>query len=187
VTKSAVDIKKVINNLAGAQLEYDRLVFDEEQKHELGLPASPKQIAKIEGILGSALPPSYRSFLELHNGWGDFDGGAKLLSIEDQGRSWVKQRVRELGELLFEDDDKNPFLHGCMPILLGEDENNYLVLDPSTVRKNGEMDFIMYDYNQEEERFPDFTSFLQYSLRLTRELIKEEKSGRSDGDDEEED
>ena len=185
--KNRIDLMKLIKELAEAQLEYDRLISDEEEEHELGLPASSKQIAKLDSILGKPLPPSYRSFLELHNGWGDFDGGAKLLSVEDQRHKWVKERLKELGELLFEDDSKNPFLNGCIPILLGEDENNYLVLDPSTVRKNGEMDFVMYDYNQEEARFNDFTSFLQHSLKVMQALIKEEKFGTVGKDEEEQD
>lgn len=178
-----IELAKLIRELTEAQVEYDRLVSDEDEKHELGLPASPKQIAMLESILKMPLPQSYRSFLELHNGWSDFDGGAKLLSVEDQEHIWVKERLKRLGELLFEDDNKNPFLNGCIPILLGKDESNYLVLDPSTVRKNGEMDFIMYDYNQEEERFKDFISFLQDSLKVKNELIEEEKHGINDEDE----
>jgi hypothetical protein len=181
--KNHVELKKLIHQLAEAQREYDRLVSDEEEEHELGSSASPKQIARLESILGKPLPPSYRAFLELHNGWGDFNGGAKLLAIEDQGSAWVKKRVKDLGDLLFEDDRRNPFMNGAIPILLGKDENNYLVLDPSKVRKDGEMDFVMYDYGEEERRFKDFTSFLRHYLKLTQALIKDEKEGTSDDDD----
>jgi SMI1 / KNR4 family (SUKH-1) len=114
-----VDLQKLIHELAEAQREYDRLVSDEEDEHALGPPASPKQVAKLEDIVGKPLPPSYRAFLELHNGWDDFAGGAKLLSVEDHGRAWVKKRVKDLGDLFFENDSKNPFLNGAIPILLG--------------------------------------------------------------------
>jgi SMI1 / KNR4 family (SUKH-1) len=117
--KDQVDLQKLIHELAEAQREYDRLVSDEEDEHALGPPASPKQVAKLEDIVGKPLPPSYRAFLELHNGWDDFAGGAKLLSVEDHGRAWVKKRVKDLGDLFFENDSKNPFLNGAIPILLG--------------------------------------------------------------------
>jgi hypothetical protein len=178
-----VEIINLIKKLAEAQIEYDRLVFDEEEEHKLGSPASQKQIDKLENILKKPLPPSYCAFLELHNGWSDFDGGAKLLSTEDQEDVWVKERIKNIGELFFEGDSKNPFLNGCIPILLGKEEHNYLVLDPNTVRKDGEMDFIMYDYGQVEECFKNFISFLQDSLKIKQELIEEEKLGINNEDD----
>lgn len=178
--KGQHELQQLIQDLAEAKREYDRLVFDEEDEHELGPPASAKQLAKLESIIGKFLPPSYRSFLELHNGWCDFAGGAKLLEIDDQGSAWVEKRLKELGELLFEENSKNPFLNGAIPILLGKDENSFLVLDPNKVQKNGEMDFVMYDYGIEERRFSDFTSFLRNDLKLMQRLIENEKHGISD-------
>lgn len=173
-------LHSLVSDLAEAMLEYDRLAFDEEDEHQLGPPASPAQIAIFERALGAPLPPSYRSFLELHNGWSDFDGEAKLLAVEDHESPWVKERINDMSDLFFEDDGDNPFLNGMLPILLGENEDNYLVLDPSTRRENGEMDFIMYDYGEEEERFSDFTSFLRDVLDVTREMIKDELEGTTD-------
>jgi hypothetical protein len=183
--KNPADLRKLIDELFEAKREYDRLVSDEEGTQQLGPPASSKQIAKLVDILGAPLPPSYRAFLELHNGWRDFDGGAKLLSVEDQSSAWVKARLEQLGDRLFEDDRKNPFLNGAMPVLLGEDEHNYLVLSPRKIHENGEMDFVMYDYSEEEQRFSDFTSFLQHDLDLMRELIDEEKHGVPDEEESE--
>jgi hypothetical protein len=180
------DLRQLIHDLAEAKREYDRLLFDEEADHSPGAPASSLQIAEIERILGKPLPPSYRVFLELHNGWSDFAGGAKLLAVEDHGSDWVKKRLKELGDLLFEDYDKNPFLNGAIPVLLGKDENSYLVLDPGKVQKNGEMDFVLYDYGTEERRFESFTAFLQNDLLLMQRLIENEKHGISDEDDEDE-
>ena len=42
---------------------------DIEDKQQLGPPASEEQIAKLEQKIGIALPPSYRAFLTIHNGW----------------------------------------------------------------------------------------------------------------------
>ena len=184
-------LETLIRELMEAKLEYDRLAFDEEQPHELGPPASPKQIAKLESLLGKSLPPSYRAFLELHNGWSGLDGGAKLLAVEDHGSKWVKERLGTF-ESGFEDAEdfedvevkENPFKIGAIPVLLGTDEYNFLVLDPRKVRKNGEMDFVMYYYLEEEDRFKDFTSYLRDHLDVMRRLIKEEKHGTPDEEEE---
>jgi len=139
----------------------------------------------LEGFLGKSLPPSYRAFLELHNGWSHFDGGAKLLAVEDQESKWVKERLQALARG-FEGVAPNPFDNGAIPVLLGRDEHNFLVLDPRKVRKNGEMDFVMYDYTEVEDRFKDFTSYLCDDLEVIRRLIAEEKHGTPDEEEAEE-
>src|SRR3954453_21247224 len=114
--KDDTSLETLIRELMEAMLEYDRLAFDEERPHELGPPASPKQIAKLEGILGKSLPPSYRAFLELHNGWSHFDGGAKLLAVEDHESKWAKERLQAFARG-FEDVAENPFEIGAIPVL----------------------------------------------------------------------
>jgi hypothetical protein len=49
------------------------------------------------------------------------------------------------------------------------------------------MDFVMYDYTEEEDRFKDFTSYLRDYLEVKRRSIKEEKHGRPDEEEEDED
>jgi hypothetical protein len=114
-----------------------------------------------------------------------FDGGAKLHAVEDHGSKWVKERLQEFA-CGFEEVEENPFKIGAVPVLLGTDEHNFLVLDPSKVRKNGEMDFVTYDYSEEEDRFKDFTSYLRHKLEVTRRLIEQEKRGTPDDEEDEE-
>lgn len=172
-------LQELINKLVQAKREYEMLAFDEDESIVLGEPCSDEQIAKIESILGKALPPSYRAFLELHNGWDGFDGFGvnKLLSVEDHECDWVKKRVKSLRELFLEDD---PFKAGAIPILLGKDEQTFMILDPRKVREDGEMDFVTFDLIQEEKRFKNFAEFLQNDLEVTQELIEDEKNGMSD-------
>ena len=178
----SVPLPKLISELAETLRTYDRLVFDEELSHELAEPASSNQIATLEKILGHPLPPSYQEFLKLHNGWSNFVGDAKLLGTDDHNKEWVKEKLEKLDTLFYEFGE-NPFKLGAIPIMLGEDARGFLMLDPRTVRSNGEMDFVSFHIVHEEDRFKDFTSFLQHKLKLLRESIKDEMEGVSDEDE----
>ena len=172
---SPVEFQKLIHELSDSKRELDRLVFDEEYPHELSESASPQQIAALEGILRKPLPPSYRAFLGLHNGWSNFAGDAKILSVDDQEAEWVKERVKSLGFLFQEFEAEDPFTKGAIPILLGKREQSYLILDPRTVHPDGEMDFVSIHLTKEENRFKNFAEFLLHDLDLTGRLIQNEK------------
>ena len=47
--------------------------------------ATADQIVAAEARLGHRLPPSYREFLQLHNGWPRFFEGASMLSASELG------------------------------------------------------------------------------------------------------
>jgi hypothetical protein len=175
----------LLNELEAAKREYYRLRFDEEYPHELGEPASRPQLARLEQIIGRPVPASYREFLALHNGWSNFDGDGKLLAVEDQGSEWVKERL-EYWSNLWDEDAENPFEHGAIPVLLGEIKNSFLVLDPRRVRKDGGMDFVLYDYMQEDRVYQDFADYLQRELEITRQLIERETHGLEDAGEGEE-
>jgi SMI1 / KNR4 family (SUKH-1) len=183
MTKKRLSLPELVEQLDEALRKYDRLAFDEEGEHELGKPCSPKQIAKLEKQLGKPLPPSYKAFLELHNGWSHFSGDAKLLAVEDQKADWVEERLSDLEELFDEFGRENPFKAQAMPVMLGEDSKQSLLIDPRTVRPDGEMDFVALYITREEKRFKDFTSFLKHKLDLLNEMIDDEMKGTSDEDD----
>jgi hypothetical protein len=177
----ANDLATLIAEMIAAYRELDLLLFDEEVPHILGPPASEAQIANLQALLGAPLPPSYLAFLTLHNGWDKFVGGAKILAIEDQHSAWVKKRIDDLDTFFYEDQDvENPFGVGAIPIMLGRDEEGYLVLDPRQVRDDGEMDFVQFDLIDEEQRFDTFTAYLSHRLDVLREMIDEEKLGTDD-------
>lgn len=169
---NANELRPTVDELAAALRRYDKLRFDEVQSRELGPPATEDELARLSRVLGFFLPPSWRAFLSMHNGWQNFRGTAKILSTADYELAWVRQRVKDWEDLL--DGQINPFGDGRKPILLGTDESSFLVVDPTTVRPDGEMSFIMYDYLEEERRFPDFASYLRHHLSTMRALISRE-------------
>ncbi|HEV2947407.1 MAG TPA: SMI1/KNR4 family protein, partial [Gemmataceae bacterium] len=174
------EIKKLVDEYVEAKREYFRLRFDKEYTVRLGKPCSPEQIAALEEILGKALPPSYRTFLELHNGFERFIGNQKLLGVEDQEADWVQVEVERIADLFEENGGDNPFERGAIPVEIGQDAPIYMILDPRKVRKDGEMDFVEYDLTEEQNRFKDFVSFLRSKLESTRRLIEKEKKGATE-------
>lgn len=172
-----LSLPQLIEELAEALRVYDRLAFDEEYGHPLGKPCTARQLTALEKRLGKPLPPSYRNFLELHNGWGDLSGDAKLLAVEDHDSEWVKEHLADLAEVYADLGQENPFAKGALPVFLGEQSDQALYIDPDTARPDGEMDFVALDIVTEEARFPDFTSFLANKRDLLRRLIDEEKNG----------
>ncbi len=138
----------------------------DDEPRELGAPASAKQIATVEKKFGKPLPPSYRRFLSLHNGWTHFTGTAKILSTDDQSSAWLRERVEFWNDIL----DESPFDSGALPILMGDNERHFLVLDPRTVRQDGEMDFVEIDNGSEFRRFQTFEAYLAHALKVRRSL-----------------
>ncbi|BCH25438.1 SMI1/KNR4 family protein [Mesorhizobium sp. L-8-3] len=178
--KESLPLPRLVEQLAQALRTYDKLAFDEEYDHELGEPASRQQLARLERKLSKPLPPSYRAFLELHNGWVNFAGDAKLLAVEDHDDEWVEDVLADLQEVFSDLDQENPFENGALPVMLGEDSRQAVYLDPQTLRADGEMDVVVLDINKEERRLPDFTSFLMYKLGLLREMIDNQTRGIDD-------
>src|ERR1700730_9134301 len=89
-----------------ARSAYYRVIGLQDEQW-LGPPASETQLARLEERLSRRLPPSYRSFLLLHNGWRMFSGTMDLLTIEeiiegprrDKIKRWQRDRM-EAGDLV---------------------------------------------------------------------------------------
>jgi hypothetical protein len=176
-TKPETQIKDLVAELVELHREYWELAFDKKPPTELGPPAKPAQIAKLEKILGKPLPPSYRAFLELHNGWAGFDGDGKLLAVEDQGSEWVKEQIL-LHENAFDGRAKSPFEKGMMPVMIGESIRNYMVLDQTKLRDDGEMEFLAYDSNERVGRYKDFAALLRAEVESSKLMSAELKKGK---------
>jgi len=180
MVEAAEEMKVLVGEMVAARKEKNRLQPDEEVDELLGPPATRQQLAELERLLGKALPPSYKAFMELHNGWDDFEGEFQILSVEDRQGAMVKARVVELGGFFVEQELENPFATWGFLVALGVTGGRLAFLDPRTVRADGEMDLVAFEYTQEEHRFGSFAEFLRHDLNLQREIIKDEREGQSD-------
>ena len=178
--ETGTDLAELVGELDAAKRTLDLLMFDEDLVGTPANPCSPSELARVESILGATLPPSYRRFLELHNGWPDFAGEARILSSQDLETDWVRDRIKSLGFLFEESENPDPFKSGGMPVVLGVDEQSYLVMEPWSRRDDGEMELVAYNLTLIEHRFETFEQFLRHDLELTNRLIEEEELGSED-------
>ncbi len=177
-------LRAVVQRLIANKKELAKLMEDEEASLQLGKPCSPRQLARVEQALGKPIPPSYRAFLELYDGWDDFEGDAKILGSDDVGAAWVKSRIAKKGALFIEFTKKNPLATFGFPIFLGPTSSRLAVLDTRKVDGEGEMPVITYDYTKKEDEYASFTGFLEHELGTVDDLIKDAKEGVDDDEDE---
>jgi hypothetical protein len=137
---------------------------------ELGPPACEKSIREVEETLGFSLPPSYRTFLSLHDGWTDFAGDLRFLSIAEIGRGEcaeevqaLKKRARNWGETPPEGLIIGVDLHtaGCY------------VIDMAKVNEQGEAPVVYWEF-EEISRDEDFATMLVGVAKALRTLIRYE-------------
>jgi cell wall assembly regulator SMI1 len=122
--------------------------------------ASERQIAKYEQYLGLHLPPSYRAFLRLHNGyeWLAFPG--HMLSIEDvmpEGEYFddIKEWKTVMAEAGLADA-----LDGIVVAYLDQ-PNNWAYLDPNRPGADGELDLALHVAGADPSFYPAVDEFIR--------------------------
>jgi len=166
--RTTEDLRALLDELFTIKGDYIRLAFHEEHWMERGEPATAESLLALEKRIGKPIPPSYRAFLELHDGWKHFSGGVHLLSVEDQSSDWVREWLGMLDMAFVAIKEPNPFEHGAVPIALGEGEHSFLLLDPSSSRSDGEMNFVAYYFGEIQDTFEDFTSYLLRDMEIEK-------------------
>lgn len=146
---------------------FEAIVLPDEQM--LGSPASLDQVEALERVLGQNLPPSYRAFLLLFNGWHMVDGGTDLFPVEallpgearDAAVKWQRLAGASGDEIA-----ERSFLIGGSSIT----PTKYL-LDPRQVNEEGEWAFIQH-HIEVEAVLPSFLQWLEESVEEYEELSR---------------
>lgn len=169
------DIASLVHALESAVRELATLRFEEEFIGELGRPCTQAQLDTVQHDFGRVLPPSYRAFLELHNGWMAFMGEAALLSVEDRHSPWFAARVEGIRAHLREFNDPDVLSHGFL-LVVHPDVSSLLYLDKTKPTEGGEYETVYYSLTAGEyARYPSFKAFLEYWLETTQKQIADER------------
>jgi hypothetical protein len=165
-------VARAVRELLDTNEEYAQVVFGEHSGQVLGPPSRPQDLATLQARAGFALPPSYRAFLELHDGWRGFDGEVDLLSAADRTDPQVMGAIEELLDLTREEaiPEQALFIAG------GRHASQLIYLDGATRRPDGEMDVVEFGAAEGElDRYPDIVTLMEKSRELLQQLIAQEK------------
>ena len=139
----------------------------------LGAPATEEQVSRLETRLGYKLPPTYRTFLLLHNGWEGFKGDQKLLSTEDHQKGPYAKTVRDLKRQAFEDGDAL-IVEGLVICIESGNTTSCVVIDTSETDRRGEMEVAVWEL-EEVGRYKDFLEFLKATAKILEKSIAAEE------------
>jgi len=148
-----------------------------EDEQLLGPPASIEDINLLEKMCGHALPPSYRAFLCLHNGWRMVDGVSDLLPVQEMLTGPTAKKVRKWQACMAEEGETA--LAEGLVVGFGTTAPVCYVLDFSRVDSDGECKVIRC----EKIDFFEYDSFIQWLEESALEY--EEAVNFSEDDDDE--
>lgn len=148
-------------------------------------PASEERIAAMEKRLGRRMPPSYRSFLQVTDGWPHAGGFVWLLAGTADAR-WHDNAsgLADLFEEYLEEDaepeerrEAGVWRRGLQ--LDVESDATYVLLDPEDVDEDGE--WAVYTWASwradAPERYPNFRAFMEAMFREFHSLRSHRAGG----------
>jgi hypothetical protein len=132
--------------------------------------ASAQAIGAVEERIGGRLPPSYREFLALHDGWPRFFEGATLLGAANLGKRMYEDMARAVFEAA-----ETPVPHLAPPsraerppiVPFGIDlqGTTLFAFNPSVTRADGECEVIAW-VNEIGVRRDSFCDFLEFVVEM---------------------
>ena len=132
--------------------------------------ASEVALKRAEKRLKHQLPPSYRAFLSVHDGWPRFFDGASLLGTatlghrkyEDLARAAFEAAETPLPEL---GPPRRPRARSLIPFGADLEGTTLFAFNPAVVQPDGEYEVIAW-VNELGMRHPSFPAFLEWILEL---------------------
>jgi len=174
-------IHDLVKKLDRVTREY--LVSEDEDPNDpkvykLYPPASEREIAMYERTLAHPLPPSYRHFLRMHNGWLGYWGDSALLGVPKPYNAnrhrYLKRDLRHSDGYLEDDDEGPDYFRVAEIIPIACDLNGGLVaFDMTRIDKRGEPQVIDCQNTNGcvDNRHKDFVRFLEMRIRCARKWI----------------
>ena len=122
----------------------------------------------------ATVPPSYRAFLALHDGWPRFFDGASLLGTAHLGR----RKYEDLARAAFEAAEtpvplgppRRPRASTLLPFGADLEGTTLFAFNPAVTTPEGEYEVIAW-VNEIGVRQPTFSAFLEFIVELGRQDI----------------
>ncbi len=180
------DWKPFLEQYSRDLIAYRQSNDDEEEWPEevtasgwLGYPgATEDQIAALETRIGAQLPPSYRQFLAVTNGWGDTGAFIdKMWSVEEV--DWFRVRNKEWIDIWDNDFDPDHERRQMKTALEISDVGDaaVMLLNPEVVTSDGEWEaWFFSNWRPGADRYPSFWALMQHQHEtVTRFMASDAK------------
>ena len=164
-------IRQAVARGMEARAEYYGAI-DLPNGQQLGPPVEPSKLLQLEERTGLVLPPSYRTFLSLHDGWRMVDGATDLLSVQEMLEGPRQRKIKKWQEQARRTGDSvaaNSLVIGSSDIT-----PTRLLLDPESMDSEGEWRVVQH-HKAEEYDYPSFLDWLEESAEDFRQLAREER------------
>ncbi|HEU5136390.1 MAG TPA: SMI1/KNR4 family protein [Steroidobacteraceae bacterium] len=135
--------------------------IDEPDEQQLGPPTSPALIEKLEQKVGLALPPSYKAFLTLYDGWRMVDAVTDLMPVEDMLSGPRADDIRKWQQDALKWGDE--VCGKGLVIGYSDISQSRIILHP--LRRNDDGEWRLYEtYKDEETEYDSFIAWLEYCV-----------------------
>jgi hypothetical protein len=132
--------------------------------------ASEAELAAVEGRLGRALPPSYRSFLEASNGWGRFGDQLWAGMRSTRDLCWCRDNDEAVAACQQAGGQASALYGRCLLLTYGEKlTDEYWLLDPGDVSAEGEWAAYQWPYRTWGRAEQRYASFAGLAVQARRE------------------
>lgn len=165
------DLVDLVSALRSVQTEILRLA----PFRDIGLVPNPgastQAIDTVEERLGVPLPPSYRAFLELYDGWPRCFDGATLLGTACLGNRMYDEFARaafsaaETPEPTLGPPSRRRLFPSIIPFGVDQQSTTLFAFNPEVKSEDGEYEVIAW-INELGVRRESFTSFLELLIEL---------------------
>lgn len=145
---------------------YQSIELPDEQV--LGEPADPAKISALESRLGKLLPPSYRAFLEIHDGWKMVDAETDLLSIDEMLEGPRAKKIKRWQEQAISCGDE--VIGRSLIIGHSNISQSRIALDSESTADEGEWR-VIEKYKDEEVGYPSFVAWLEQSVKDYQAIV----------------
>jgi cell wall assembly regulator SMI1 len=169
--------RAVIDGYEARSDHYATIDPDMADEQQLGSPTPESRIVDLETRLGRPLPPSYRAFLSMYNGWRmGVNAATDLLTVEEMLDGPRAERVgawRQLAQELAQKYAQGEVEIVARALVIGVAEvtPTRVLLDPKTIDANGEWALVEYYYGVEHV-YPSFLNWLEATVEEFRQLAE---------------
>jgi hypothetical protein len=163
-------MRKLLDEIADHRSRTYRLIGFDDQSLP-GPPASEDDLRLVEESFGVALPPTYRLFLSIHNGWEHWSGDVALLSTKQMLAGEYAERVGKWKR------KQSPVIRNWLEstLIVGFSlfAGEQILVDLTLPQKGA---VIIWEH-KEVERFQDFHGYLVDFLGTLKEELASDLQG----------